>query len=174
MPEFGYIYLSRKTFATDELWLEPRVFSRWEAWVDLIQMAAWHQISRSAKGSIITLERGEFVASIRFLARRWSWSVKRIRLGLKRAQDDGRIRAQRETVLGMVYHIVNYDIYQAGEKVPDIRRAQGPPGQRAQRGHSEGTARAQIEGRKEGKNRDLGANGTSPHITDEPPIQWEN
>src|SRR5690349_3822992 len=101
-------------FATDDLWLKPREFSEWEAWVDLIQMAAWHPIKRTAKGTTIELKRGEFVASLRYLSRRWQWSVKRIRTGLKRAQQNGRIEAQRETPFGMAYRIVNYEKYQDG------------------------------------------------------------
>ena len=135
-PPLGHIKLARKAFDADRgdpFWLEARTFSRWEAWVDVIQLAAFKP-SRfpTTHYGTLELQRGEFVASRRFLAKRWGWTEKRVRVWLAAVLDGARIRAQRETEAGTVYLIVNYDAYQS---TPDAEGpAKGPP---------EGQARAQ-------------------------------
>lgn len=112
----GYIKLARKAFALDggdPLWLEQREFSRWEAWVDVIQLAAWKPWRHLTQHyGPIDLQRGEFVASLRYLADRWTWTVKKVRTWLSTLEKWARLRAQRETQAGTVYLIVNYERYQ--------------------------------------------------------------
>lgn len=138
MPPGGYILLSRKFFES-WLWTEAREFSRAEAFQDLVMSAAWGPYCRAVNGSLISLERGEVVASLRFLAERWAWSVKRVRVFLAQLEKKGTARAQRETPAGHVYLLVNYDAYQSNGHSGGTEE----DGERAQRGHSEGTARAQ-------------------------------
>lgn len=135
MQPWGYIKLSRKAYATDPLWLEARTFSKWEAWEDMIQMAAYRGHRRTIGAEVLTLHRGEFVASLRYLAIRWAWSVKMVRGTLKQLVRTGRIRAQRGAQAGTVYLITNYHTYQGGG-----HRKGTPEGtMRAQQGHSKGT-----------------------------------
>lgn len=127
-PPAGHVKLARKAFDADHgdpWWLEPRVFSRWEAWVDVIQMACFSAYKYVTKLCVLTLERGEFVASRRYLASRWKWTEKRVRHWLQSAEKGARLRAQRETPVGTVYLIVNYDTYQGG--VSSEGPAKGPP-----------------------------------------------
>jgi hypothetical protein len=133
---FGHIKLSRKVFdaaAGDELWKEKRKFSRWEAWVDLIQMAAWKQHTRLVRGERVVVPRGHFFASIRFLADRWQWSKDRARgflielaTGLHNPRETPnatRIETVNETLNGTLYRIVNYDTYQQTQDTkPDAKR----------------------------------------------------
>jgi hypothetical protein len=138
---YGYIRISRKLYETDRFWNEPRVFSRHEAWEDMIQMAAWKDHTRLVKNEMVELKRGELLASIRFLARRWKWGEKRVRLFLDLVLSMGQIRTQRETQAGAVYLLVKYEDYQS----PTPGRAH----QRAQEGHSKGTKRSNEEVRDE-------------------------
>jgi len=62
----GWIRLYRKSFE-DDYWNEPGPKSKWEARVDLIRMAA--HAPHEHQG--VDLERGDFCASERFLAKRW-------------------------------------------------------------------------------------------------------
>jgi hypothetical protein len=114
---YGHIKISRKAFDPvdgDDWWQEPRVFSRWEAWVYLIQLAQWHPTTLYSKRFGTTdLARGEFVVSRRTLAKHFQWGEKQVRNFLRDAQNAARIRAQREAQAGTVYLIVNYDTYQA-------------------------------------------------------------
>lgn len=138
MPPGGYILLSRKFFES-WLWTEEREFSRAEAFQDLVMSAAWAPYSRAVKGHVIAFERGEVLGSLRYLAERWGWSVKRVRVFVAQLEKKGTLRAQRETQAGHVYLLVNYDSYQSNGH----GEGTASDGGRAQRGHSEGTARAQ-------------------------------
>jgi hypothetical protein len=131
----GHIKIARKFFDTDPWWNKPRVYSEAEAWLDLIQLAAYRSTSFATLHGPLNLERGQLVASLRHLATRWKWSVKRVRGFLTIAQRTERIRAQRETQHGTLYLIENYDHYQTGgtaEGTPE--GTEGYTG-RAQGGH---------------------------------------
>ena len=112
--EYGHVKLSRKFFASDPFWNERRVFSRSEAWLDLIQRAAWKDHTRLVGGAVIELARGEILASIRFLASAWNWGEQKVRTFLALLKKMERISTQRETQAGTVYLLVNYDTYQGG------------------------------------------------------------
>lgn len=143
----GHIKLSRKLFRSDPWWAEERVFSRFEAWIDILQLAAWKPRVVLYHGEEIALARGELVLSIRLAAERWGWGEKGTRLFLKRAQERARLTAQRETQAGTVYLVVNYDAYQSAREPKDTPEGTPkgtPEGEaRAHRGHTEGTPRAQ-------------------------------
>lgn len=115
----GHIKIARKAFAEDKWWLEKRVFSKWEAWEDMIQLAQ-HETREfvSNKYGTIRLERGEFVLSLRRMAGRWGWGVQSTRSFTRSATFRTRLATQRETQAGTVYRIVNYDLYQSTEEKP--------------------------------------------------------
>lgn len=108
----GHVKLARKAFESDPFWLEAREYSRWEAWVDVIQLACYAPYRFRTSHGPVDLARGEFVASIRGLAARFKWNLKRVRVWLVTCEKGARIRAQRQTAAGTVYLIVNYDKYQ--------------------------------------------------------------
>ena len=109
--DYGRANLSRKVFRPEEeggdpLWHEARTFSRWEAWEYLFAYSASFA-PRIHAG--VKLQRGETVPlSIRFLAGRWRWSEKKVRVFLSWLEKDGRIRAQQRTEKGHTYLLVNY------------------------------------------------------------------
>lgn len=76
----GYIKLSRKFFS-NELWNEARTYSSCEAWLDLIASARFEATPRKEciGGREVSYSRGQYPASIRFLAGRWKWSERRVR-----------------------------------------------------------------------------------------------
>lgn len=80
----GYIPISRKLFES-HLWLEEREFSKAEAWLDLIQSARFEANSTKVivGCKVIEICRGEFPATIRFLAKRWGWNKNRVDRFLK-------------------------------------------------------------------------------------------
>ena len=137
MSEYGYVKLSRKAYAECPFWNEPRPFSRWEAWEDLIQSAAYKDHRRVVGGQVVDLQRGEILASLRFLAERWGWGLKRVRIFISLLLEMDRIRAQREAQGGTVYLLVNYDAYQSEGTAEGTE--EGTP--RAHRGHKEKTSK---------------------------------
>lgn len=61
----GWIVLHRKGI-TEEEWRNPE---RTLAWIDLLLLAAWQDFTNQDG---IELKRGEFIASVRYLAQRWN------------------------------------------------------------------------------------------------------
>src|SRR5690606_4979797 len=105
----GWIPAWRKLFAADH-WLAPNKVhpaGRREAWLDLCQMAT-HK-PRKVRGELIA--RGELVASIRTLAKRWGWSKSRTSRFMVELESSTAIGTARETPIGTVYRIVNYETY---------------------------------------------------------------
>lgn len=139
-----YVKLARKAFdkdAGDRFWLEPRSFSKWEAWVDVIQLACFAPYRHATALGVVDLERGEFVASRRFLAGRWRWTEKRVRIWLATCEKGSRLRAQRETAAGTVYLIVKYDEYQSSG--PSKGPVKGPP--KGHAGAQQGPKREEVK-----------------------------
>ena len=128
----GYFVVHRDVFAHVDFADEP--FTEREAWMWLISEAAW-QPKRVRVGSgsgTVELERGELAHSLRFLAEKWKWSVKRVRGYLDRGEQSGRLTRKRAHD-GAVITICNYDKYQLGghtEGQPEGTR-------RAHEGHKE-------------------------------------
>jgi hypothetical protein len=68
----GYLPIPRDFFS-QFLWDEKRSFSKAEAYIDLLQFAAYAPSERFVSGKLIELDEGECIASVRFLAERWGW-----------------------------------------------------------------------------------------------------
>jgi len=105
----GFIRLSRKYFE-HSYWTEKRTFSAAEAWLDLIASARFEIDPGTVhiKMKIIQINRGELPASVRFLARRWSWSKDKVARYLNNLENDTMI--SRETRQGeTVITILNYN-----------------------------------------------------------------
>jgi hypothetical protein len=112
----AHIKVSRRFFEEDAWWTEPRRFSKAEAWIDCIQMASWKPRRFAVGLTVEELERGEFMASLRYLAKRWRWGKSAVSDFLKALENLGRIAGQRKGQDGTVYLLVNYDWYQANDK----------------------------------------------------------
>jgi hypothetical protein len=79
------------------------------AWIDLYQRAAWRAHDSKVGQRLEHLERGEFLASFRFLGKRWGWGKDRVRAFLEFLQAAGFVARRRVVHSGSVYVIVNYD-----------------------------------------------------------------
>lgn len=85
----GFIPI-RRTLFDHFLFKEKRIFSRFEAWLDLIQLASFKDDNSDIiAGKLVTKDRGEVIASLRYLATRWSWSMHKVcdYIELLRSQD---------------------------------------------------------------------------------------
>ena len=77
-----------RRFFNHDLWQEKRTFSRAEAWMDLLQSANWETGQRMVRGRLIPLERGQLIASLRFLGLRWRWSKNKVASFLRYLEDE--------------------------------------------------------------------------------------
>ena len=109
----GYIPISRKLFES-LWWLEEREFSKAEAWLDMIQSARFE--ASSAKMlvgcKVIEVGRGEFPATIRFLAKRWGWNKNRVDRFLKLLVAENMITTRTASGTSQtIIKLCNYDDY---------------------------------------------------------------
>lgn len=83
------------------------------AWADLLSLASYESAARIIDGQLVPLRRGEFVASLRFLATRWRWDKMRVSrfFGILLDPTVAKLSKVRETPVGTVYRIVKYDTY---------------------------------------------------------------
>lgn len=59
-------------------------YSERDAWVWLIENAAWKETKTRIKGESIPLQRGQLCFAIRFMAEKWGWSKSRVDRFLRR------------------------------------------------------------------------------------------
>ena len=106
----AYIRINRKLFS-NQLWKENRVFSRAEAWIDLIQLMSFtFKNKRIIDGVKVEWSRGQYPISYSFLADRWRWSVHKTRAFLKLLLDEKQITLDftgRTTIITLC----NYEYY---------------------------------------------------------------
>lgn len=136
-------------------------YSERDAWVWLIENAAWRETKARIKGSGVFLERGQMSFAQRFMAEKWGWSKSRVDRFLKRLCAEGMISicSKNGATAGQgsgqgqsVITICNYAQYQ------DIVQAE--------RGNTEtqnGATAGQQRGKEEQRN-----NKTKNIITGEP------
>ena len=107
----GYIRLNRRFFS-EIMWTEARTFSSCEAWLDLIQSSRFDATPRkvSIGGREVVVCRGQFAASIRFLAKRWQWGERKVRSFLAYLKKREMITSESSQGINLIT-ILNYDRY---------------------------------------------------------------
>jgi hypothetical protein len=147
--DFGYVKQSRKQFQGDDLlWDDGSPFDSRSAWMWLIQAAAWKDSVYHSRSRMDMLNRGEFVASYRFLGARWGWGKNRVRTFIALLSRKGRIVHTRKGQHGHIYLIVNYDLYQSSTNDSGTLR---PMLNGTANGTVAGQSRDKVEGSKEVK-----------------------
>jgi hypothetical protein len=112
MSERGSVAIDRGVFTHDAFAAER--YTKREAWIWMIAEAAWKPHVRRIGPRSIPLERGQFTASLRFLAERWQWTrsaVVRFLADLQRRDMIGTTTHAGITVVSLC----NYDGYQPGQ-----------------------------------------------------------
>ncbi|EMF0391867.1 hypothetical protein JMQ88_000942 [Enterococcus hirae] len=113
MADKGWIALHRN-IGDHWVYQEKRVFSKYEAWLDLL-MDANHQNNKFLfDGQLIEVKRGEFITSVRQLCERWGWSNTKVNRFLKMLEND-QMLIRKSDSQKTVITIVNYDFYQRNE-----------------------------------------------------------
>lgn len=112
-------------------------FSRLESWLDLLSMANFAERQISVAGATLILKPGQTVAGRAFLAKRWNWSEKTVRVWLAKLEAElmitlaceklkqGQTKGHGPNILS----ICNWSKYQIEPVAegPDLGRPQGHP-----------------------------------------------
>lgn len=135
-------------------------FSRADAWVWLIEHAAWKPTRARIKGKTVELDRGELTFSVRFMADAWGWSKSRVDRFLADLRSESMIetRSKIGTTAGhnagqgqSIITICNYAKYQdrdGGDRDNDVPEIGTTAGQ--QRDKEEEVKELKKEEKKEG------------------------
>ncbi len=107
----GWIKLHRQIMEND-IYFEER-FTRAQAWVDLLLLAAHTEREISIRNVTIYLKPGELAYSQRTLAERWRWHRNTVANFIKELEKRGMIY-HRKTNITTVISIINWNIYQGG------------------------------------------------------------
>lgn len=105
----GWVSIHRKLL-DNRIW-EKDVFSRGQAWIDIILLANYEDKKVMFDGSLILVERGSKITSIRKLSERWKRSRGKVKRFLDLLQADGMIEYKTDHQK-TTYKICNYNTYQ--------------------------------------------------------------
>lgn len=106
-----FFMIPRRFFAPGAFKAEP--YSKREALLDLIQMAAYEDKEILVNGEALQTKRGQVLASVRFLAKKWGWSVSKVHRTLIAFQSEHFIERDTNGVIASI-SICNYDLYSGG------------------------------------------------------------
>lgn len=106
----GWISLHRQVM---DHWLykEKRVFSRYEAWLDIVMLASHEDTTFVHGKEVVAVERGEFITSELKLMERWGWSKSKVRAFLDVLQKD-RMLDRKTDSKKTALKVHNYGVYQ--------------------------------------------------------------
>lgn len=107
----GYFPLYRK-FQDHKFWREKRVFSKAEAWIDILwEVQHEDEIKQVVIGmTLFICNYGESLNSLRTWGKRWNWSISKIHRFFILLENMGQIRNTNETVTTRIT-VLNYRQY---------------------------------------------------------------
>jgi len=101
-------------------------YSKREAFLDLVQMAAFEPADYFVSGYKYKVERGQLAASKSFLSNRWHWNIDKVRRYLQYLRREGMCDYQCDHQCNQpitLISIANYDRYQGGATTNDTTDA---------------------------------------------------
>jgi len=106
----GWIKTHRKI---QEHWIykEHRVFSKFEAWTDILLNVNHCEAKVFIKGTLFTVKRGDSINSLETWSKRWNWTKSKVRRFLELLQSDEMIVIKNEHKTTRLT-VCNYDSYQ--------------------------------------------------------------
>jgi hypothetical protein len=111
----GWVKLHRKTM-DNFLYKQERVFSPFEAWIDILMNVNYSDSKVLIKGIIYDVKKGESIKSLDTWGKSWRWSKSKVRRFLKTLEDDQMIQTINESVTTRLI-VLNYEMYQGTDSV---------------------------------------------------------
>lgn len=115
----GYISLHRD-IQKNWLYEDKRVFSKYEAWIDILMRVNHTEGKTMHNGTLETILRGSTIWSMGDMEKHWKWSNSKVRAFLKRLENDEMLHV-KSTTKKTYLTVVNYDFYQ------DNKKEEAPP-----------------------------------------------
>lgn len=86
-----------------------------EAWLWMLAEASWRDRQKNVAGALVTLQRGQLLHSIRFMAQAWRWSKSTVARFLDRLEREKMVVLKSGTPTGTAESLIticNYNAYQ--------------------------------------------------------------
>jgi hypothetical protein len=112
----GWIKIHR-SITNHWLYSEKRVYSKLEAWYDMLIAVNYSDSKTLIKGKLYEVKRGQSIMSLDSWAKRWNWDKSKVRRFLNTLQADNMIELKSDTITTQLT-ICNYESYQ-GERNTD-------------------------------------------------------
>lgn len=103
----GWIKISR-SIAEHWLWKDAEIL-KW--WLDLLLMAAWKEHKELVGRQLVSLEKGQLIASLAYLCKRWKRSRPMVESFISNLEQDGMITKAVCNNISIIT-IANYECYQ--------------------------------------------------------------
>jgi hypothetical protein len=117
----GWVRIWRK-IEENPLWLSD-VFSRGQAWIDLIVFANHKDNFFYIRNNKIEIERGQIGWSEVRMSKRWKWSRNKVRNFLKMLQKEQQIEITKSSITTIIT-ILNYEKFQSEKTADDTAEGQ--------------------------------------------------
>lgn len=169
MTESGF-YLMARGWLDHPSFSSREPYSRREAWIWLIEAAAFTERRVGVVGKTVTIARGQLTHSTRFMAGKWGWSEAGVRRFLHRLKTDAMIDAHSDAGQ-MIVTICNYDKYQTGQVIADADVDAAGDAEATQHRRSTDAKKKEGNKGKEGK-KDIVAIATLDDFDAEFAILW--
>ena len=106
----GWISLHRQ-FYEHWLWKEKRIFSKAEAWLDILMAVNHSEQKVIIKNVVYVVKRGESIMSLDSWSKRWNWNKSKVRRFFAVLQGELMVVTKNETQTTRLT-VCNYDSYQ--------------------------------------------------------------
>ena len=106
----GWIKIHR-SITNHWIYTEKRVFSKFEAWNDILLTVNYSESKAMIKGKIYHVKRGESILSLESWGKRWNWEKSKVRRFLNALQSDNMIVIVSDSITTRLT-VCNYGIYQ--------------------------------------------------------------
>lgn len=113
----------------DKYWNTKREFSKFEALLDLYQLAAEEDEDQMIHGQLYKVKRGQRPIVLSFLEKRWNWSRQNVRTFITKLETSGVIKLHKEAehLKLTTLTICHYDSYKEPEPEPQKKYKRKPP-----------------------------------------------
>lgn len=149
----GWIKLYRQIQECD-IWLDEEPFDRRSAWIDLLLLANHEDKNIIFDGHKITVQRGQYLTSVRKLSAKWKWGKNKTLSFLRLLEECEMIKRESDSRRTLIT-LVNYDIYQSEDNIIGTVTGQSEDSNGTVTGRRQATNK-NIKNDKNDKNNNIG------------------
>lgn len=106
----GWIKIHR-CITSHWLYTENRVYSKYEAWMDILLNVNFADAQLIIKGKLYKVKRGQSILSYESWAKRWNWDKSKVRRFMSLLQEDGMIDVKSDNITTQIT-VCKFDSYQ--------------------------------------------------------------